>query len=123
MKTPRLDKVRVPKSINPGPKTYALTAEGVCLQPAYNPGDIVVCDPDQMPEPGDFVAIWWKGGLEQPSIKRLTMGLPKREWWNVKGDFDFILAVEQINPFKALSAPLSKVDAVHKVIHRIPVKD
>ena len=57
MEEPPIDSVRVPKGINPGLNAYAVLAKGECLLSEYKSGDVIVCDPDQLPEPGDFVAI------------------------------------------------------------------
>ena len=48
------------------------------------------------------------------------MGLRDREWWGLKGELKFLFMVEQLNPTKALSVLLAKVEAVRKVIYRIP---
>lgn len=115
-----LSKVRVPSAVKPGPNAYAVQIEGDCLVPSYRPNDLAICDPDQTPEPGDFVAVWWRDGKRQPVIKRLMMGLPDRKYWHIGGEAEFVLMLEQLNPQKCYSAKFSQVDAVHKVIHRIP---
>ena len=101
-----------------GPNRYAVATEGDCLYPEYQHGDIVICDPDQEPEAGDFVVIWWKGGGRKPSVKRLTASLPPREWWGMGGGGEWLLCCEQLNPPRPLQAKLAQVEAVHKVIAR-----
>lgn len=106
----------IPLSMNAGENTYALKADGDCLSPVYCPGDILVCDPDQAPAPGDFVAVWWRGGVRLPSVKRLVRALPPRALWELDGDFQAMLICEQINPPKRLSAPMTQIQAVHKIL-------
>lgn len=110
-----------PKSARPGPKTYALATDGDCLLPEYKSGDIMICDPDQDPEPGDLVGIWWKDGSIQPSIKRLVFSLPPRSWWDMDGEAQAALCIEMLNPPTVMTAKLSAIEAVHKVIHVIKV--
>ena len=110
----------IPKSLNPGPKTYAIRGDGDCLEPTIHHGDTLVCDPDAPPEPGDLIAIWWKDGSRQPLIKRLTLGLPDKNYWNATGSAEFLLVCEQLNPPRDYWIPLPRVQAVHKVIHHIP---
>lgn len=122
LQEPPTDHVCIPEQVMPGPRAYAMNTEGNCLEPEYYAGDTVICDPDQPPSAGDFVAVWWKGGERQPQIKRLVFGLPEQRLWDMRGDGQFMLTVEQLNPPKDLWAPLCKVEAVHKVIHRIPAQ-
>jgi hypothetical protein len=111
--------IACPKSVNPGPKAYALTGSGDCLLPVVRSGDNLVCDPDQVPVPGDLVAIWWKDGTHQPLLKRLVAALPPKQLWNMGGDARFIACVEMLNPPQTLNIPLFKVEAIHRVIHVI----
>lgn len=112
--------VAIPTALKPGPRTYALACSGDCCEPEYSDGDTLVCDPDATCGRGDFVAVWWRDGSHQPQIKRLVLALPPRDCWHLVGDAAFMLVVEQLNPPKQLWAPLRKVEAVHKVIYRIP---
>jgi hypothetical protein len=112
--------VPIPRHLNPGPRTYATWGDGNCLEPRIHHGDTVVCDPDQTPEAGDIVAIWWKDGARQPLIKVLTLGLPEKAHWSLGGDVAFLLVCEQLNPPKKYAFKLSDVEAVHKVIHHMP---
>lgn len=113
------ESVACPTSANPGPNAYALAGSGDCLVPLVHPGDILVCDPDQAPGPGDLIAIWWKNGDMQPLIKRLAFALPPKSWWDMDGEARPVACVEMLNPPKSLSLQLSKVEAIHKVIHVI----
>lgn len=108
--------VKVPLSLEAGENTYALKADGDCLSPFYCPGDILVCDPDQAPAPGDFVAVWWRGGVRLPSAKRLVRALPPRDLWKLNGELQAMLICEQLNPPKRLSAPMTQIQAVHKIL-------
>lgn len=108
---------QVPEGVSAGPDCYALAVEGEQLSPQYQNGDVLLCDPDAMPEPGDFVAVWWRDS-KQPSVKRLTHALPPGEL----GEMDWadaLLVCEQLNPPKTLAAPLSQVAAVHRVVARL----
>jgi phage repressor protein C with HTH and peptisase S24 domain len=111
-----MGRVTIPADLTAGPSAYALIAEGDCLSPEYGPGDVLICDPDATPAKGDFVAVWWKDGSSKPSVKRLGLGLPPRDLWGAKSELEAVLICEQLNPPKRLSARLSTVDAVHKVI-------
>jgi hypothetical protein len=111
--------IECPKSVNPGPNAYAITGDGDCLLPMVRTGDTLVCDPDQTPAPGDLVVIWWKGGACQPLVKRLVVSLPPKTWWNMRGEASFVACVEMLNPPLALDIPLSRIEAVHKIIHVI----
>ena len=51
--TREIGAVEIPDSFCAGPKSYAMTAEGDCLAPQFQDGDIIVCDPDQVPTPGN----------------------------------------------------------------------
>ena len=52
--------VAVEKSRFPGlgPRAYCLTVDGDGLRPKFAKGDIVVVDPDRVPQPGDFVVLY-----------------------------------------------------------------
>jgi phage repressor protein C with HTH and peptisase S24 domain len=52
--------VAVEKSHFPGlgPRAYALTVDGDGLRPKFAKGDIVIVDPDRIPQPGDFVVLY-----------------------------------------------------------------
>lgn len=99
-----------------GPNCYAVVTEGDCLSPEYQHGDILVCDPDQTPKSGDFVTIWWKGGKQKPSVKRLALSLPPREFWGSGGDLEGVIMCEQLCPPRHLQFGLAQIEAVHKVI-------
>jgi phage repressor protein C with HTH and peptisase S24 domain len=113
--------IRVPTSLNPGQNSYALTASGMCLAPIYGSGDVLICDPDQPPLPGDFVSVWWKDGKRQPSAKRLVLALPPKEMTSLKQiEFQLLLVCEQLNPPKQLVAQWDDIEAVHKIIGKVP---
>jgi hypothetical protein len=100
---------------NGGPNCYAVKTIGDCMAPDVNDGDLVLCDPDQLPMAGDYVAVWWKGGERPPNIKRLVTTLPPRAFWD-NADFEAVVVVEQLNPPKRLAADMTRVEAVHKVL-------
>lgn len=112
--------VTIPRNLKAGPRTYATRGDGNCLEPRVHHGDIVVCDPDQVPAPGDIVAIWWKDGKRQPLIKVLSFDLPEKDLWSLGGEAGFLLVCEQLNPPKGYAIKLSEVEAVHKSIHHMP---
>lgn len=107
-----------PDGVNAGPDCYALVVEGEHLSPQYQNGDVLLCDPDAKPEPGDFVAVWWRDS-EQSSVKRLALALPPGELGEMAWA-DAQLVCEQLNPPKTLAASMSQVAAVHKVIATLP---
>lgn len=76
--------VSMPSWVPAGPNCYAIQLTGDCLEPELSDGDLVFCDPDVEPVPGDFVAIWWKEQTEIPHIKRLAFALPDRKFWEWK---------------------------------------
>ena len=110
--------IACPKSACPGPKSYAMSAEGDCLLPEYKSGDIVICDPDQSPEPGDLVGIWWKDGARQPWIKKLFAPIPSLQGLASKGCRKGVF-VEMLNPPEIIDLDPLDIDAIHKVIHVI----
>lgn len=101
-------------ALRPGPNTYAVKAVGDCLSPVYDDGDVLACDPDAALAVGDYVAIWWKDG-RQPMVKRLTMGVPAKESWQLKG-LEWWLCCEQHNPPRDYEFSSREVEAVHKVL-------
>jgi SOS-response transcriptional repressor LexA len=40
-----------------GPGWYCLPVQGTCMVPRLNPGDLVLVNPDGMPDPGDMVVV------------------------------------------------------------------
>jgi hypothetical protein len=113
--------VHCPDHIEYGPRAYALKCTGDCLSPEIDDGATVICDPDQRATPGDFVAIWFKGGADTPHIKRLAMALPPDGVLDLESsDIEFILVVDMLNPPKRLTCPASRIEAVHKVIFHFP---
>ncbi|MDR0212050.1 MAG: S24 family peptidase [Pseudomonas putida] len=112
-------RVRCPKSAQPSPRAYAITAEGDCLLPEYKSGDIMVFDPEKPPELGDLVVIWWKDETIQPLIKRLLLPLPPKKYWEAGGEAQMAICVEMLNPPETFIIKTSDVAAVHKVIHVI----
>lgn len=104
--------------MNAGPKSYGAMVTGDCLLPDYHDGDVIVCDPDQSPTEGDFVAIWWKNATRLPSIKRLALSISRE---GAKGE----IVLEQLNPPHAFSVRMSDVEVIHKVIgkHRTPEQE
>lgn len=113
-----IGQISIPAAEAGGSNCYAVAIEGNCLYPEYQHGDIVICDPDQEPGIGDYVLIWWKGGGQQPSMKRLALLLPPRELWGMGGDCEWLLCCEQLNPPRSLHEKLADVEAVHRVIAR-----
>ena len=105
----------VPASMTVGPKSYGVRVDGDCLLPHFAHGDTVICDPDQTPSAGDFVVIWWAGGARPPTGKRLVLA-PPPAGFDANAALEPMLVCEQFNPPKQLSAPMSKVDRLHKVI-------
>lgn len=114
MEAPHTANVRAPQEV--GPHAYALLCDGDCMSPSIRHGEAVICDPDQQPKVGDFVAIWWKNSERPPAVKRLCLAVPPREFWSA-GELTGVLVVEQINPQKRLSASLDEVDRIHKIVH------
>ena len=57
---PGATQVAVEKSRFPGlgPRAYCLTVDGDGLRPKFAKGDIIVVDPDRIPQPGDFVVLY-----------------------------------------------------------------
>lgn len=111
------NKIKCPKAVNPGLKSYAISSEGDCLLPEYNAGSIFMCDPDQEPVVGDLVVIWWTNKNRQPWIKVLDILLPPKEWWNLKGEAAPLVIVSMKNPPESISIPLSEIDQIHKIIY------
>lgn len=103
--------------LHPGPNAYAVGVQGECLAPVYCDGDMLVCDPDEAPQAGDYVCIWWKDEQRTPGVKRLVLGIMPTNIWGMKGDFDSLMICEQLNPPRTFQVNLSQhVRAVHKVI-------
>jgi len=52
--------VAVEKSRFPGlgPRAYCLLIDGDGLAPKFAKGDLVIVDPDRIPQPGDFVVLY-----------------------------------------------------------------
>lgn len=52
--------VALDKSRFPGlsPRAYGLVVDGDGLLPRFASGDVLVIDPDQVPEQGDLVVVW-----------------------------------------------------------------
>jgi hypothetical protein len=109
-----MGEVRLPHNLNAGPNVYALATQGDCMSPEIEHGDVLICDPDAEIRAGDMVAVWFKGGRD-PSVKRLVLGLPPRDLWDTP-DLQGMLICGQLNPPKRLSARLSTIEAVHRVI-------
>ncbi|HXU21537.1 MAG TPA: S24 family peptidase [Verrucomicrobiae bacterium] len=41
-----------------GPRAYCLSVDGDGLRPRFAKGDVVIVDPDRMPQPGDMVVLY-----------------------------------------------------------------
>lgn len=117
-KSEPIDYVNVPESLKHDVNSYAVLVDGNCLNPYFQHGDKLLCDPSANSAAGDFVAIWWKNGNRQPCVKRLVLGLPPTSIRDSKF-CQALLVVEQLNPYKQLSALWNDVEAIHKVISKI----
>jgi hypothetical protein len=114
--------ILVPKSLNPGIHSYAAKLRDDCLAPFFKDGDMLVLDPDQEPQIDEFAAIWWKDGTQPPSVFRLVLSLLPAELQSLKStEAEFTILCEQLNPHKQFSIPWSAVEAVHKVLGKVPV--
>lgn len=100
--------------MNAGPKSYGAMVTGDCLAPAYHEGDVIVCDPDQSPAQGDFVAIWWKNAAKLPSVKRLALSIPRE---GAGGE----IVLQQLNPPHAFPVRMSEVEVIHRAIGKLRV--
>jgi len=52
--------IAVEKSLFPwlSPRAYCLLVDGDGLRPKFTKGDVVVVDPDRVPQPGDMVVLY-----------------------------------------------------------------
>ena len=113
--------VEVPSGVlnGAGAECYAVRTFGDCLLPEVLPGTTAICDPVAEPQVGDYVAIWPTDVKLCPLIKRLVLALPDKEWFGKSTGGEWLLVCEQLNPPKRISIGLSKLKAVHKIIHFI----
>lgn len=51
-----------------GPRTFAIWIKGRSMEPLFDEGDLIVCDPDITPHPGDYVIA--KNGSEEATFKK-----------------------------------------------------
>lgn len=51
-----------------GPRTFAIWIKGRSMLPLFDEGDLIVCDPDVSPHPGDYVVA--KNGSEEVTFKK-----------------------------------------------------
>lgn len=51
-----------------GPRTFAIWIKGRSMEPLFEEGDLIVCDPDISPHPGDYVVA--KNGSEEATFKK-----------------------------------------------------
>ena len=60
----------VPGATRCSPLTYALRVDGISMQPEYDPGDIILCDPEAEPVHGSDVVVRQPDG--EVTFKRLV---------------------------------------------------
>lgn len=51
-----------------GPRTFAIWIKGRSMEPLFEEGDLIVCDPDITPHPGDYVIA--KNGSDEATFKK-----------------------------------------------------
>lgn len=51
-----------------GPRTFAIWIKGRSMEPWFEEGDLIVCDPDITPHPGDYVIA--KNGSDEATFKK-----------------------------------------------------
>ncbi len=101
----------------PDPDAYALVLKGTCLEPKLRDGEMAICSPAALIEPGRFVALWPADG-SPPILKRLVMEplVPVGTKLHPDSDVVPIVVVEMLNPPKQLVIRIDKLKAMHRVV-------
>jgi hypothetical protein len=109
-------RVRALPFIDPAdmPDLYAVRGVGVCMEPLFADGTLLVGDKREEPAVGDAVILHFRrehaARYGVPGwIKRLAMAVPPE-------GFDGLIIVEQLNPPRQFAIPSNHVAAVHKCV-------
>ncbi|MGN6148311.1 MAG: hypothetical protein ACTHPD_07220 [Rhizomicrobium sp.] len=98
--------------------SYGLEGQGNCLAPAFNDGDIAICSSTQRPTTGEL-GIFFRYA-EQPLIKWLVSEPPPPDAIHEGRSCKAVTVVEMTSPPERLGYPAEKIEAVHRVVDRIP---
>lgn len=109
-------KVPAPPYIDPAdmPEVYALTGRGICMEPLFADGALLVGDKRESPQPGDTVLVYFR----RDAISRYGMpGWVKQlvHIWPLDGE-DPLITLEQLNPRRRYIVPASHIAAMHKCV-------
>lgn len=110
-----LGSVAIPADLKAGPRSYACSTVGSCMEPEVYAGDHVIADPDRAPQPGDK-CVFWIEGVPKPVLKVLDHEL---HCWPVHPNSELvpIIRVRQINPVRYYQIDGERLKAIHPVIH------
>jgi SOS-response transcriptional repressor LexA len=65
-----IGRVRLPAGVTVSPSAYGMLVRGACCEPEIPDGAVVIVEPGQLPEVGEFACLYPKIG--QPMVKRLA---------------------------------------------------
>lgn len=107
------------------PEIYAVAVRGVCLEPEWANGSIAIIDGQAKPEPGDYVVLHFKEGMQPPGcvpgqLKRLKGAVPPSLNLPLDSDAEVepVIIVEALNPLSTLAIGASRLKALHLCLGR-----
>lgn len=82
---------------------YAVPMYGSSMEPKYDEGQTLYCNPVPPPRPGNYVNVILRTG--RATIGRLVSRTAKE------------IVIERLNPKSRTSIPIRDVEAIHKIVH------
>jgi phage repressor protein C with HTH and peptisase S24 domain len=107
-----IDYFRRPPGLANSRKAYGLYVAGFSMEPAYEPGAVIIVDPSRPPSVQDYVVVYMRGSEQGIDDNLMSAVLLKRL---VRRSSTFI-ELEQYNPPARFRVDASKVAQMHRVL-------